>query len=121
MTDAVWNSPQTLEAGADGIRAEGTKWYGFSDQMAAVARAMAGMTLAPSAFAVVDASGVGAMTAGDQGAAYDRTQLWLTSLFTEASGKFEELGEALKACATDYERTDGNVARSFDAIAKDQK
>ncbi|MFG1607892.1 hypothetical protein [Actinoplanes sp. NPDC049265] len=121
MSDAVWNSPQALEAGADGIRAEGSKWYGFSDQMAAVAGAMAEMTLAPTAFTVIDASGVGAMTAGDQGAAYDRTQMWLTSLFTEASAKFEELGDALKKCATDYERTDGNVARSFDAIAKGLK
>lgn len=116
MTDYDWYSPSSVRAATDGIRAEGTKWYGFADKMEGVAKAMADMTLQPTAFAVIDVST--AMTMTDQHGAYTKTQLWLTELFRDATNRFNELGDALKKCADDYDRSDGRSAGSFDAIAK---
>jgi hypothetical protein len=116
MTDFDWYSPSSVEAATEGIRGEATKWYGFADTMETVAKAMAGMTLEPTAFAVIDVST--GLTMTDQHGAYSKTQWWLTDLFRDATNRFNELGDALKTIANDYERTDGRSAGSFDAIAK---
>jgi hypothetical protein len=42
---------------------------------------------------------------------------WLTALFRQAVGEFENLGEALNKCADWYETTDANRAQDFDSIA----
>ncbi|MEU7906941.1 type VII secretion target [Actinoplanes sp. NPDC049118] len=115
MTDYPWHSQASIEVATDGIRAEAKKWYGFSDTMESITQAMAGMTLQPTAFAVIDASA--AMTMADQHGAYSTTQTWLTELFRDASTKFNEMGDALKKNADEYDRTDGESADSFDKIA----
>ncbi|MEV4641319.1 hypothetical protein AB0J80_28650 [Actinoplanes sp. NPDC049548] len=107
---------EAIEVATSGIRAEATKWFGFSTQMGEIASAMGGMTLQPGAFAVIDISGV--MTSVDQSGAYSTTQAWLTSLFRDASGQMDMFCEALKKCADEYDRTDGQSAKSFDMIAK---
>jgi hypothetical protein len=104
-----------IEAATDGIRAEAQKWYGFSDTMGTIKQAMEGLTLQPAAFAVIDVSG--AMTMTDQIGAYNTTQGWLTGLFQDATTRFDEMGDALKKCAADYDRADGQSALSFDQIA----
>ncbi|MEV6600773.1 hypothetical protein AB0M36_28585 [Actinoplanes sp. NPDC051346] len=105
-----------IEVATDGIRAEARKWLGFSDEMEDLAKTMNGMTLPPSAFAVIDLAGI--MTSIDQSNSYTTTQTWLTGLFRDASVKMEQFGEALKKCADEYDRTDGQTAKSFDTIAK---
>jgi len=116
MTDYPWLGQASIEAATEGIRAEAKKWYGFSDTMETVAQSMASMTLQPSAFAVIDVST--AMTMTDQHGAYSTAQTWLTELFRDASTKFNEMGDALKKNADEYDRTDGVSADSFDKIAK---
>lgn len=116
MTDYDWFSAEGVEAATDGMRAEATKWYGFSDTMEAVTQNMASMTLQPNAFAVIDVSS--AMTMTDQHGAYATTQTWLTGLFRDATARFNEMGDALRKCADNYDRTDGRSADSFDEIAK---
>jgi hypothetical protein len=107
---------EAIEVATEGIRAEAKKWFEFSDQMGNVATAMGGMTLSPAAFAVIDITGI--MTTGDQSGSYTATQQWLTNLFRDATGKMERFGEALKKCADEYDRTDGQSAKSFDTIAR---
>jgi hypothetical protein len=106
---------EAVEVATEGIRAEAKKWFGFADQMGDLASAMGDMTLSPTAFAVIDITGV--MTGVDQSGAYRMTQEWLTSLFRDATGSMERFGDALRRCADEYERADGRSAKSFDAIA----
>jgi hypothetical protein len=106
---------EAIEVATEGIRAEAKKWFGFSDQMATIATSMGGMTLQPTAFAVIDLTGI--MTTGDQSGAYTKTQEWLTTLFRDATGKMELFGDALNKCADEYDRTDGQSAKTFDTIA----
>ncbi|MEV1287958.1 hypothetical protein [Micromonospora sp. NPDC049679] len=116
MTDYNWFSSAPIEAATEGIRAEAKKWYGFADTTETIAQQMASMTLQPAAFAVIDVSA--AMTTVDQHGAYTTTQGWLTQLFRDAAQRFNELGDALKKCANEYDETDGRSAASFDKIAK---
>lgn len=108
-------TPEAIEVATEGIRAEAKKWFGFSDQMGGIATAMGGLTLLPTAFAVIDITGI--MTSADQSGAYKKTQDWLTALFRDATGKMEQFGEALNKCADEYDRTDGQSAKTFDTIA----
>lgn len=116
MTDYDWLSPKAIEVATDGIRAEANKWYRLSDEMATIARTMKSLTLQPSAFAVIDLAG--AVTTRDQHDAYATTQGWLSQLFDEATQRFTEMGDALRRCADEYDRTDGRSAASFDQIAR---
>jgi len=106
---------EAIEVATEGIRAEAKKWFDFSDQTGDIATAMGGMTLATTAFAVIDITGV--MTSIDQSGSYTATQEWLTTLFRDAAGKMDRFGQALKKCADEYDRTDGQSAKSFDTIA----
>jgi hypothetical protein len=117
MTDYDWLSEESVEAATDGIRGEAKKWFGFSDKMDTVAQNMAGLTLGPTAFMVID-PGTALMTATDQHGAYSKTHGWLTGLFRDAAKKFDQFGNALNKCADEYDRTDGRSAASFDKIAK---
>jgi len=116
MTDYDWLSPKAIEVATNGIRAEAKKWYQLADEMAVIARTMESLTLQPSAFAVIDL--VGAATTKDQHDAYAVTQDWLSQLFKEATQRFNEMGDALRRCADEYDRTDGRSAASFDQIAR---
>ena len=107
---------EAIEVATDAVREEAKKWFGFSDQAGGIAAAMGGMTLLPTAFAVLDISG--AITGTDQSGSYTATQEWLTKLFRDASGKMDLFGQALLKCADEYDRTDGQSAKSFDTIAK---
>jgi hypothetical protein len=118
MTDYDWYSAASVEVATEGMRAEAKKWYGFSDTMETVAQNMAGMTLRSTAFAVIDVSS--SMTMTDQHGAYSTTQGWLTGLFRDATTRFNELGDALRKCADEYDRTDGRTVNSFDTIATSQ-
>ena len=106
---------EAIEVATEGIRAEATKWFEFSNQMSDIATAMGDMTLLPTAFAVIDLTGI--MTSIDQSGSYTATQQWLTALFRDASGKMDLFVDALKKCADEYDRTDGQSAKSFDTIA----
>ncbi|GAA2564226.1 hypothetical protein GCM10010435_40620 [Winogradskya consettensis] len=108
-------TPEAIEVATHAVHDEAKKWFGFSDRMADVSSAMGGMTLSATAFAVIDITGI--MTGTDQSGAYTTTQEWLTSLFTDATGKMERFGDALNKCADEYDRTDGLSAKSFDTIA----
>jgi hypothetical protein len=91
----------------------------ISDTMESISQAMANLTLQPTSFAVIDAPSIaGAVTLQDQYGAYATTQGWLTELFKDATQRFNEMGDALKKCADEYEETDGRSAASFDDIAK---
>ena len=106
---------EAIEVATEAVRDEAKKWFGFSGQMADIATAMGAMTLLPTAFAVVDITGV--MASADQSGSYTATQEWLTRLFRGATGEMELFGEALLKCADEYDRTDGQSAQSFDTIA----
>ncbi|GAA2511487.1 hypothetical protein [Winogradskya humida] len=108
-------TPEAIEVATGAVRDEAKKWFGFSDTMAGVTTAMGGLTLSATAFAVIDITGV--MTGADQSGAYTTTQEWLTSLFSDATGKMDRFGDALNRCADEYDRTDGLSAKSFDTIA----
>jgi hypothetical protein len=108
---------EAIEVATEAVRAEAKKWFGFSDRMSEISTAMAGLTLEPSAFAVIDISRM--VTSSDQSGAYDATQQWLTSLFKDASGKMDRFGDALNKNADEYDRTDGMSAKSFDTIANE--
>ena len=116
MTDHDWLSAESIETATDGIRAEATKWHAFSDTMGGVAQRLAGLTLVPTAFAVIDHSTLVTMT--DQHGAYTATHSWLTGLLRDAAKRFDEMGGALKKCADEYDRSDGQSADTFDEIAK---
>jgi hypothetical protein len=115
MTDYNWFSQDAIEVAVDGIRDEAKKWYGFSDQMDRIASLAASQTLQLSAFAVTDLSGP--VTASDLKGAYDKMHNWLTDLFKQAAGEFDNFGKALNKCADWYETTDANAAQNFDEIA----
>lgn len=115
MGDYNWFSEENIQVAADGIRAEGKKWFEFSDRMTTVSSAAKDQLLTPAAFVVTDITGP--VTAMDLSSAYDQMHHWLSALFTQATGEFDNFGSALMKIADWYEQSDANSAQNFDEIA----
>ena len=115
MPDYNWYSDENIQAAADGIRKEGTKWFELSDRMSTVSGAAKDQTLQVTAFAVTDLTGP--VTAYDLSSAYQKMYEWLNSLFSEGVTEMDKFGEALKKIGDWYEESDENSAQNFDEIA----
>ncbi|WP_018218102.1 hypothetical protein [Salinispora vitiensis] len=101
---------QELNVITEAIYNEGGKWFKLADQAANIKRAVEGLELDDSAFFIGDAN---ALLHSD---AYRKFQSFLAGVLGGAAPEFEQIGEALRRMADEYDRADEVISLKLNQI-----
>lgn len=101
---------QELEVITEAVYEEGGKWFKLADRAADIQRQVAGLELDDSAFFIGDAN---VLLHSD---AYRNFQSFLMGVLGGAATEFEQIGEALRRMADEYDRADEVISLNLDQI-----
>ncbi|MEU7922957.1 hypothetical protein [Micromonospora zamorensis] len=96
----------------DSLRDEGGKWLTLSDRVAAIKVAAEQLRLDPSAFFIGDANAL------IHSLAYSDFHNFMVTVLNGAVTEFEQVGEALRRIADEYDRADEIVSLDLNKIYK---
>ncbi len=96
----------------DSLRDEGGKWLTLSDQVAAIKVAAEQLHLDPSAFFIGDANAL------IHSLAYKDFHTFMVAILSGAVTEFEQVGEALRRIADEYDRADEVISLDLNEIFK---
>ncbi|MDG9678935.1 hypothetical protein [Micromonospora sp. DH14] len=94
----------------DSLRDEGGKWLTLSDRVAAVKVAAEQLHLDPSAFFIGDANVL------IHSLAYNDFHNFMVAILSGAVTEFEQVGEALRRIADEYDRADEVISLDLNEI-----
>lgn len=96
----------------DALRDERVKWLGLADDMAAIRDSAQQLNLDATAFFIGDANTL------IHWKAYQDFQNFMVSVLGGASVEFEQIGEALRRIADEYDRADEIISLDLNSIYK---
>ncbi|MCZ7375300.1 hypothetical protein [Micromonospora sp. WMMC250] len=94
----------------DSLRDEGSKWLTLSDRVAAIKVAAEQLHLDPSAFFIGDANVL------IHSLAYNDFHNFMVTILSGAVTEFEQVGEALRHIADEYDRADEVISLDLNEI-----
>jgi len=117
MGEFDYYDSKILQVAGDAIREEATKWDDMARDMRKVAETAKQLSLTPGAFMVAD-PWAGPAVSIDQFKIYDDVHKLLCSLFDGATTEFAQIGNALRAIAGEYEKSDERTYIDISKIYK---